>query len=106
MLPGRLAAYLPEAEHGNIAHIVDDLNAALAYPRGSPERAAVDDAYIDVQRILNLLSIVALIPCLVSACYMKNVDLSGPEHGEHRHASIALTQGGRLSLPKAWTNGS
>jgi hypothetical protein len=83
-LESALAARLPLAEHPNIPAIVGDLRAALAYH--GPVRAAINAAYVDVQRVLNWLGVWALLPCLLCALAMENVDLdaktssSKPEH--------------------------
>lgn len=78
MLPAQLRQRLPASEHSNIDRIVGDLSYTLSYPIGSPIRTAINDSYVEVQRMLNLISLLALIPCLISGFMMQNVDLSSP----------------------------
>lgn len=97
LLPKRLKDHLPPGADDRIDEIVSNLNAALSFARGSAERDAINNAYIDVQKILNFLSLAALVPCLVCAFQMKNVDLSNPERVDGEVA-VALD---RASSPRA-----
>ncbi|OAV97529.1 hypothetical protein PTTG_01301 [Puccinia triticina 1-1 BBBD Race 1] len=68
-----LSERLPASERGNIPKIVGDLRFALTYQ--GDKRTKINEAYVDVQRILNWLGVWALLPCLICALCMQNVDL-------------------------------
>ncbi|KNE99463.1 hypothetical protein PSTG_07181 [Puccinia striiformis f. sp. tritici PST-78] len=72
-LESALAQRLPQSELNNIPKIVGDLRFALTYQGAN--RTSINEAYIDVQRILNWLGVWALLPCLICALCMENVDL-------------------------------
>ncbi|MBW0477071.1 hypothetical protein O181_016786 [Austropuccinia psidii MF-1] len=74
-----LTRRLPLSEHHNIEKIVGDLRFTLEYE--GINRIKINESYIEVQRILNWLALLGLIPCLVSGMMMANVDLSST--GDH-----------------------
>lgn len=82
---------LPASDKIHIPQIVGDLRLALKYTGST--RTAINEAYIDVQRILNWIGVWALLPCLLSALLMENVDLDakGPtesqKESDHRVAA-------------------
>lgn len=81
MLPFELRKRLPLEQHDRIDRIVGDLDYILSFPKGSPLRESINSSYVEAQRMLNILALVALLPCLLSALFMENVDLSGPSEG-------------------------
>ncbi|EGG02225.1 uncharacterized protein MELLADRAFT_38673, partial [Melampsora larici-populina 98AG31] len=81
ILPFELRKRLPLEEHDRIDRIVGDLDYILSFPDGSPIRESINSSYVEAQRMLNILALVALLPCLLSALFMENVDLSGPREG-------------------------
>lgn len=72
-LESALASRLPQSEQPNIPKIVGDLRFALSY--SGDNRTSINEAYVDVQRILNWIGVWALLPCLLCALAMQNVDL-------------------------------
>jgi len=72
-LESALASRLPQSEQPNIPKIVGDLRFALSY--SGHNRTSINEAYVDVQRILNWIGVWALLPCLLCALAMQNVDL-------------------------------
>ncbi|KAA1093150.1 hypothetical protein PGT21_026735 [Puccinia graminis f. sp. tritici] len=72
-LESALAQRLPPSEQSNIPKIVGDLRFALTYE--GENRTHINEAYVDVQRILNWLGVWALVPCLICALCMENVNL-------------------------------
>ena len=61
---------------------------AISYAPGTPERIAINQAYVEVQRMLNLTALLGLLPALISALMMKNVKLSNNE-GDERVVALA-----------------
>lgn len=52
VFPGKLAAYLPAEEQGNIDAIFGDLTVQLSYPVGSPARDAIIRSYGESQKLM------------------------------------------------------
>lgn len=75
LLP-KLAEYLPAAAKGRAAQIFGSIVAAQKYPAGSPERAAIDRAYRETQRLLAIGATCILVPMLAAMWFVENVDLS------------------------------
>ncbi|GAA5863975.1 hypothetical protein JCM1840_000654 [Sporobolomyces johnsonii] len=81
VLPRRLIFHLPAEQHDLIPRIIASLPYALSFPPGSPIRLAIDQSYVDVQKWLNNLAMVMLLPALVAVCSMKNVNLEKEDPG-------------------------
>jgi hypothetical protein len=75
ILPHRLEKYLPESARADIPEIISSLTYALSFPKGSPERDGINQAYTEVQRILNFVGLWALIPVMGCMLMMKDVKL-------------------------------
>lgn len=86
-LKRKLAAYLPDLPESDISRIFGSMSVAISYAPGTPERAAINQAYVEVQRLLNLAALLGLLPALVSALVMKNVKLSS-DAGEDRLVNL------------------
>ncbi|GAA5968346.1 hypothetical protein JCM21900_000981 [Sporobolomyces salmonicolor] len=82
VLPRRLIFHLPAEQHGLIPRIIASLPYALSFPPDSPIRLAIDQSYVDVQKRLNNLAMVMLLPALVAVCSMKNVNLEKEDPGQ------------------------
>lgn len=82
MLPSELRKRLPLEQHDKIDRIVGDLDYILSFPNATPIRESINSSYVEAQRMLNILALVALLPCLLSGLFMENVDLSGPSEAE------------------------
>ncbi|GAA5988535.1 hypothetical protein JCM11641_003307 [Rhodosporidiobolus odoratus] len=80
-LPSALHTHLPPSEHSHIPQIVASLPYALSFPLDSPIRLAINQAYVDVQRVLNWLALGVLVPGMVAMMSMKNVNLEKEDLG-------------------------
>ncbi|GAA6006045.1 hypothetical protein JCM10207_007324 [Rhodosporidiobolus poonsookiae] len=80
-LPSRLKFHLPLEDHHHIDQIIASLPYALSFPAESVTRLAINRAYVDVQKVLNLLAMAMLAPALISMCVMKNVNLEKDDQG-------------------------
>lgn len=78
-LPVRLYANLPEPAKGEVHKIMESLPYALSFETGSPTRLAINASYVEVQQKLNGLAVVLLVPALVAALMMRNVNLEVEE---------------------------
>jgi hypothetical protein len=72
-LPRKLAHNLPNATPEDIARIFGSMSVALSYEPGTAERNGIDEAYFDVQRMLNLAALLGLVPALISALLMHDI---------------------------------
>ena len=75
LIPIRLRHRLPATEYDRIPDILGSITVALSYEPGTPERIAINDAYIDVQRLLNFVALAILVPALISMAVMRDVRL-------------------------------
>lgn len=101
LLPKRLALHLPPDAHPLIPKIVDSLVYAMSFPSGSPEREGINAAYVDVQRILNILALAALGPALMSMLCMEDVYLDNGEESRHHskeRSRAVRDEGGPIDL--------
>ncbi|GAA94739.1 uncharacterized protein L969DRAFT_49629 [Mixia osmundae IAM 14324] len=80
MLPSRLAHYLPPDSDDLIKQVVGSISVALSFPMGTPERIAISDAYVDVQRVLNTVALLSLLPCLLAVSMMRDTHLTTDDH--------------------------
>lgn len=69
--------------------IFGSISQALSYKVGTPERAAINDAYFHVQRLLNVTALGGLLPALLCGLMMKNVRLS---RGEVSEGQVPLSE--------------
>jgi hypothetical protein len=53
----------------------------MSYAVGTVERDGINEAYTEVQRTLNIVALVTLIPALVSMLCMKDVNLVKEDKG-------------------------
>lgn len=77
VVPKKITEHLPADKKMEAITIYSSLVTQLAYPWNSPERQAVVRAYGDVQNIMLLVGMGALVPCLVWMFMLKNHRLSG-----------------------------
>ncbi|GAA5912263.1 uncharacterized protein JCM6883_003299 [Sporobolomyces salmoneus] len=82
VLPNRLHFHLDPSQHSLIPEILASLPYALSFPPDSPIRLAIDRSYVDVQKNLNWLAMIMLVPALVAVCSMKNVNLEKEDQGQ------------------------
>jgi hypothetical protein len=82
LLPKRLRLHLPDGSDDLIPQILKSLPFAMSFPEGTPIRLAINESYVDVQRVLNTLAIVILGPALIAMCCMKNVHLEREDQGQ------------------------
>ena len=87
-LQRKLAENLPDLPASEIQKIFGSMAVAISYAPGTPERIAINQAYVEVQRMLNVTALLGLLPALVSALMMKNVKLSNGE-GDERVVALA-----------------
>ncbi|CZR66843.1 probable major facilitator protein MIRC (siderophore transporter) [Phialocephala subalpina] len=74
-IPTKLTEYLPAASKQNATTIYNSIDNALAYPVGTPERAAIDRAYQETMRILLIIAIYVAVPLIPLSLLMKNYKL-------------------------------
>lgn len=58
------------------------LSYTLSFPVGDPIRIAIDRSYVTVQKRLNWVAIIILIPALIAVMGMKNVHLEKEDQGQ------------------------
>ncbi|CEI61326.1 Siderophore iron transporter mirA [Fusarium venenatum] len=76
MLPQKLTTYLPDQAKPNALKIYKSIVVAQTFAKGTPVRAAIDQAYRETQRLLAIASTCALAPMLVFMFALKTVDLN------------------------------
>jgi hypothetical protein len=81
LLPVQLRRNLPVGEHVHIPEILGDIRVAMSYALGTVERDAINEAYTEVQRTLNIVALVTLLPALLSMLSMKDVNLVKEDKG-------------------------
>ena len=91
LLP-KLEAYLPPAAQADASLIYGNLTIARSYLEGSPERAAIDQAYQETMDLLLIVAVCLCIPVLALSFLMRNYRLDqidqkvkGKVIGEDRH---------------------
>lgn len=80
-IPVKLNQYLPEAAKSNATAIYNDINNAVIYPMGSPERDAINRAYQETMHTLLIIAICVTVPIFVLSLLMKNYNLDRMEQG-------------------------
>ncbi|KAF4589207.1 siderophore iron transporter [Ophiocordyceps camponoti-floridani] len=73
VLPRKLEELLPAEAQSNRTTIYNDLVAQLSYPRGSPVREAISEAYSETQKIMIISAIVALFVALAAVFAWRDV---------------------------------
>ncbi|KAI5284420.1 hypothetical protein KEM54_001346 [Ascosphaera aggregata] len=76
--PQKLKEYLPESERGDSAlvkKIYGSLEMQTSYPKGSPERNAIDMAYGDAQKMMTIAATAILVLSWASVMLWKDVRL-------------------------------
>lgn len=74
LLP-KLEAYLPPAAQADASLIYGNLTIARSYLEGSPERAAIDQAYQETMNLLLIVAVCLCIPVLALSFLMRNYRL-------------------------------
>lgn len=82
-LPLRLHEHFPQDDESQalIPQIMASLPFAMSFPMDSPIRIAINESYRDVQRVLNVIALAALVPAFVAVCCMRNVNLAKEDMG-------------------------
>jgi len=70
-----LDLYLPPATKSQAAAILGSLTAAQAFPMGSPERIAINQAYQETMNILLIISVCLAIPLIPLSLILRNYKL-------------------------------
>ena len=89
-LPRKLREYLPNATDSEISDIFGSMSVAIAYQPGTPERDGINLAYVEVQRYLNLIALLGLLPCLVCGFMMRNIKISVDDDEEDEADRIVV----------------
>ncbi|KAL3601078.1 hypothetical protein FPOAC2_05332 [Fusarium poae] len=76
LLPKKLEAYLPDQAKPNALKIYKSIVVAQTSAKGTPVRAAIDQAYRETQRLLAIAATCALAPMLVVMFALKTVNLT------------------------------
>lgn len=82
LLPMRLNVHLPAADDDMILKIMASLPYVLSFEPGTPIRLAINQSYVDTQRVLNGIAIFMLVPALLAVFMMKNVHLEREDQGQ------------------------
>ncbi|KAG5639035.1 hypothetical protein H0H81_007648 [Sphagnurus paluster] len=72
LMPGKLAKYLPFVSDEDRTELFGSIVNALAYPRGSPIREGVIQAYDDVMKVMTIAATVVAVFPLILALFMPN----------------------------------
>lgn len=80
-IPVKLNQYLPEAAKSNATDIYNNINNAVTYPVGSPEREAINRAYQETMHTLLIIAICVTVPIFLLSLLMKNYNLDKMEQG-------------------------
>ncbi|RDB27339.1 Siderophore iron transporter 3 [Hypsizygus marmoreus] len=72
LMPGKLALHLPDVSEEDRATLFGSIVAAIEYPRGSPIREGVIQAYDDVMKVMLIAATVLAAVPLVLAFFMPN----------------------------------
>ncbi|KAM3081142.1 hypothetical protein ACMFMF_003058, partial [Clarireedia jacksonii] len=78
-IPRKLNAYLPPTAQVDAQKIYDSINVALEYPKGSPERLAINRAYQETMHTLLIISMSVSVPVFLLSLVVRNVALDGSE---------------------------
>ncbi|GAA6040600.1 hypothetical protein JCM8097_008062 [Rhodosporidiobolus ruineniae] len=105
ILPHALEKHLSPADYHHIPQIIASLPYCLSFPIGSAIRTAIDQAYVDVQKVLNWLAMSMLLPALVSMCSMKDVNLSKEDPG-NGEGVVVLGRASFLAVEEDLTSSS
>ncbi|KAF2021612.1 siderophore iron transporter [Aaosphaeria arxii CBS 175.79] len=73
VFPKRLMELLPEDSLENFASIYGDLSVQLSYPKGSPTRIAIEQAYSDAQKWMNLGGLLFITLALPAVMAWRNI---------------------------------
>lgn len=103
LLPRRLRTHLPPEDSSLIPDIISSLPYAISFEPGTPTRMAIDQAYVDVQRVLNATAIALLLPGILAVCRMRNVHLEREDTQSKGNGFVVL--GTATTVPVA-TNGN
>ncbi|KAG5770721.1 hypothetical protein H9Q72_002510 [Fusarium xylarioides] len=76
ILPQKLTTYLPEQAKPNALKIYKSIVVAQKFAKGTPVRAAIDQAYRETQRLLAIAATCSLAPMLIVMFALKAVDLT------------------------------
>ncbi|WKT48127.1 Major facilitator superfamily [Fusarium oxysporum f. sp. vasinfectum] len=76
ILPQKLTSYLPEQAKPNAFKIYKSIVVAQKFAKGTPVRAAIDQAYRETQRLLAIAATCSLAPMLIVMFALKAVDLT------------------------------
>ncbi|PCD33610.1 hypothetical protein AU210_009830 [Fusarium oxysporum f. sp. radicis-cucumerinum] len=76
ILPQKLTTYLPEQAKPNAFKIYKSIVVAQKFAKGTPVRAAIDQAYRETQRLLAIAATCSLAPMLIVMFALKAVDLT------------------------------
>ncbi|KAH7419589.1 siderophore iron transporter-like protein [Cadophora sp. MPI-SDFR-AT-0126] len=80
-IPTKLNQYLPEAVKSNATAIYNNINNAVVYAMGSPEREAINRAYQETMHTLLVIAICVTVPIFLLSLLMRNYDLDKMEQG-------------------------
>ncbi|KAI4259277.1 MAG: hypothetical protein LQ352_000817 [Teloschistes flavicans] len=74
-IPKKLALYLPADAQADAALIFGNLTMAKSYPRGGPERIAIDRSYQETMKILLIIAVCLAVPLLPLSLVLQNYKL-------------------------------
>lgn len=82
LVPGKLAAYLPEAVQGQASSIYGNINVAIgSYPPGTPERIGINRAYDETMNVLLTIACCVCVPIVGLSLLMRNYNLDKMNQG-------------------------
>lgn len=78
----KLTAHLPADKRDQAKPIFDSLGTQLGYAKGTPERNAIVAAYADAQKVMVIVGVCSLVPCLLWIALLRNNRLSSYRSGK------------------------
>lgn len=81
LIPSKLHTYLPEEVRGRAKTIFDDIEEALAYEVGSPERQAINRSYQETMTMLLTIAVCVCAPVIICSLFMTDFRLNKIEQG-------------------------
>ena len=80
-----LAKYLPASELPNLDNIYGSLDVQSSYAQGTPERLAVDHAYLDTQHLIFIVSTALLAVTWASVVFWNDIDVRDKKNEKKGH---------------------
>lgn len=81
LIPSKLGQYLPDSAQDQVMAIYADINVAMTYEMGSPERIAINRSYQETMTTLLTIALCMCAPILICALLMSDYKLDKIDQG-------------------------